>query len=131
MRGSYVVLYFYPKDDTPGCTTEATEFRDLQTRFSALDALIVGISPDSVSRHAGFKAKYDLTFVLAADEEKEVAKRYGVWRTKINYGRAYEGIVRSTFLIDPEGKIAHVWDNIKAKGHAERVLATLEKLRAA
>ena len=128
LRGRPVVLYFYPKDDTPGCTTEACDFRDKLPDFSALDAAVIGVSKDSVARHDRFKAKHGLTFTLAADETGEVCERYGVWIEKSLYGRKYMGIDRATFLIDKAGTIRGVWRKVKVKGHAEAVLAALETL---
>lgn len=122
LKGKKVVLYFYPKDSTPGCTTEACGFRDATPDFSALDADIVGVSRDSVKRHDNFKAKHDLPFPLLSDEDGSVCEAYGVWQKKKNYGREYMGIVRSTFLIDEAGKIAGVWTNVRVKGHVDEVL---------
>ncbi|MAW59744.1 MAG: thioredoxin-dependent thiol peroxidase [Planctomycetes bacterium] len=126
-RGRWVVAYFYPKDLTPGCTTEAENFRDALASFEDLGALVVGISPDPLERHERFVEKHDLNFPLLVDRDAKVASKYGVWRTKKNYGREYLGIVRSTFLIDPSGKVARLWDNIRVKGHVEKVLAALEE----
>ena len=123
LKGKKVVLYFYPKDDTPGCTTEACAFRDAMPDFTGADAVIVGVSPDPVGRHDKFKAKYDLPFTLAADEDHTVAEAYGVWVEKSMYGRKYMGIERSTFLIGTDGRIAGVWRKVKVKGHADEVLA--------
>lgn len=126
--GKWVVLYFYPKDNTPGCTTEACDFTENQPDFTALDAVILGVSPDSPKKHQNFIAKQNLTITLLADEEKEVATSYDVWKMKKNYGREYMGIVRTTFLIDPQGKIAHIWSNVRVKGHVEKVKEELGKL---
>jgi len=126
LRGRYVVLYFYPKDDTPGCTTEACELRDAFPRFEHVDATIIGVSPDSVASHAKFKKKYSLPFTLLADTDRVIADAYGVWKKKSLYGRTFLGIERSTFLIDPAGVITHVWRKVKAKGHAARVEAALQ-----
>jgi peroxiredoxin Q/BCP len=122
LKGRKVVLYFYPKDDTPGCTTEACGFRNLMPDFSKAGAEIVGISRDSVKRHDNFKSKYDLPFTLASDEDGTVCEAYGVWVEKVNYGRKYMGIERSTFLIDENGRIAGVWRKVRVKGHVEAVL---------
>ena len=122
LKGRKIVLYFYPKDDTPGCTTEACGFRDLMPDFSKAGAEIVGISRDSVKRHDNFKAKYDLPFTLASDEDGTVCEAYGVWVEKVNYGRKYMGIERSTFLIDENGRIAGIWRKVRVKGHVEAVL---------
>jgi peroxiredoxin Q/BCP len=124
-QGKKVVLYFYPKDSTPGCTREACDFRDQLQEFQAKDAVVLGVSPDSVKSHQRFKEKFDLTFPLVSDESKEVAEAYGVWKEKKNYGRTYMGIERSTFVIDEEGKIAHVFNKVKVAGHADKVLETL------
>lgn len=113
LKGKNVVLYFYPKDDTPGCTTEACDFRDNLAQLTALGAVVLGVSPDSVKSHAKFKAKFELPFALLADEKTEVAEAYGVWREKSMYGKAYMGIVRSTFLIDSQGVVRNAWDNVK------------------
>lgn len=130
-RGRWIIAYFYPKDLTPGCTTEAENFRDALDRFEDQGAVVVGISPDPMPQHEKFSAKLDLNFELLTDRDAKVASKYGVWRTKKNYGREYLGIVRSTFLIDPSGKIARVWDNIRVKGHVDKVLQALEEERSA
>ena len=122
LMGRKLVLYFYPKDDTPGCTTEAGVFRDALPDFSKTGAEIIGVSKDSVARHDKFKAKYDLPFTLVADEDGTLCEAYGVWQEKKNYGKTYMGIVRSTFLIDEKGVIAAVWRNLRVKGHVEKVL---------
>ena len=122
VQGRWLVLFFYPKDDTPGCTTEAQGFRDALGAFSKLGAEIVGVSKDSVKRHDNFKAKYDLPFRLISDEDGAICEAYGVWQEKKNYGKTYMGIVRSTFLIDEKGKIAEMWRNLRVKGHVEKVL---------
>ncbi len=128
LKGQPVVLYFYPKDDTPGCTKEACAFRDLMPDFSGIDAAIVGVSKDSVKRHDNFKAKYDLPFTLASDEDGSVCDAYGTWVQKKMYGREYMGIERATFLIDAKGKIAKVWRKVKVAGHAEEVLESVKSL---
>jgi peroxiredoxin Q/BCP len=125
LRGRWVVLYAYPKDDTSGCTTQACEFRDLFPRFDATRAVILGISPDSVKSHQKFKAKYQLPFTLLADEEKVALQALGVWKEKSMYGRKYMGVERTTFVIDPEGRIARVFDKVKPAGHAALVMAAL------
>ncbi len=127
-QGKWVILYFYPKDNTPGCTTEACDFTASFPEFNALNAVILGVSPDSPKKHRNFIEKKELTITLLADEEKEVANLYNVWQLKKNYGREYMGIVRSTFLISPEGKIAKIWSNVRVKGHVEKVKEELEKL---
>ncbi|MGE4218534.1 MAG: thioredoxin-dependent thiol peroxidase [Alphaproteobacteria bacterium] len=128
LRGRPVVLYFYPKDDTPGCTQEACDFRDKLPDFSRLDAAVIGVSKDSVARHDKFKAKHGLNFTLAADESGAVCEGYGVWVEKSLYGRKYMGIDRATFLIDKAGTVRAVWRKVKVKGHAEAVLKALEAL---
>jgi peroxiredoxin Q/BCP len=125
LRGRWVVLYAYPKDDTSGCTTQACEFRDLFPRFDAARAVILGISPDSVKSHQKFKAKYQLPFTLLADEEKVALQAYDVWKEKSMYGRKYMGVERTTVVIDPEGRIARVFEKVKPAGHAEQVMAAL------
>ncbi len=126
LKGQNVVLYFYPRADTPGCTTEACEFRDTLPSFSRKDTVIVGVSPDPTGRQAKFKSKYDLPFTLLADVDKAAAEAYGVWKEKNMYGRKTMGIERSTFLIGKDGKIKRIFSKVKAKGHAEEVLAALE-----
>jgi thioredoxin-dependent peroxiredoxin len=125
LRGRYVVLYFYPKDDTPGCTTEACELRDAFPRFDAAQATIVGVSPDSVASHQKFKAKFSLPFMLLADTNHAIAEAYGVWKEKSMYGRTYMGIERTTVLIDPVGTLVRVWPKVRAEGHAAEVVAAL------
>lgn len=125
LKGKQVVLYFYPKSDTPGCTTEACEFRDHSKAFAKHDAVIIGVSPDAVKAQTKFKTKYDLPFTLLADAEHAAAEKYGVWVEKSMYGKKYMGVERSTFLIDKEGKIAKIWSKVKPAGHAEEVLAAL------
>ena len=128
LRGQPVVLYFYPKDDTTGCTAEACEFRDLFPRFTRSKAVILGVSPDPVKAHVKFKAKYDLPFTLLADTEHAVCERYGVWKEKSMYGRRYMGVERSTFLIDAKGKVARAWLKVTPTGHAEEVAAAIATL---
>ena len=125
LRGRWVVLYAYPKDDTSGCTTQACEFRDLFPRFDATRAVILGISPDSVKSHQKFKAKYQLPFTLLADEEKVALQAYDLWKEKSMYGRKYMGVERTTVVIDPEGRIARVFEKVKPAGHAALVMAAL------
>lgn len=122
LRGRKVVLYFYPRDDTPGCTSEACGFRDSMPAFEKVDAVIIGISPDNVASHDRFKAKYDLPFILASDEDHRVAELYGVWVEKSMWGRRYMGIERTTFLIDEAGIVQDVWRKVKVRGHVEAVL---------
>ena len=125
LKGKRVVLYFYPKADTPGCTTESCEFRDDVKAFAKKGAVVVGISPDKPAAQAKFKQKYELPFTLLADEEKAAAKTYGVWKEKNMYGKKVMGIERSTFVIGPDGKIEKIYGKVKAKGHAAEVLAEL------
>jgi len=127
-RGRKVVLYFYPKDNTSGCTAEARDFTALGDEFAEADAVVIGVSPDTVRKHANFRAKHDLGIILAADPEKEVVQTYGVWKEKSMYGRKYMGVERSTFLIDREGRIAKVWRKVRVKGHAREVLEETRKL---
>lgn len=126
--GKPVVIFFYPKDNTPGCTREAIAFSELKDAFSAAGIKLIGISPDSVKKHQNFKAKQNLTVTLAADEEKHVAGAYGVWIEKSLYGRKYMGVDRSTFLIGADGKIAAIWRKVKVAGHAEAVLQAARAL---
>jgi len=125
MRGKRVVLYFYPKADTPGCTVEACEFRDDLKKFARKDTAIVGVSPDKPTAQAKFKTKYDLPFTLLADEDKAAAHAYGVWKEKNMYGKKVMGIERTTFVIGPDGKIEKIYNKVKAKGHATAVLDAL------
>jgi peroxiredoxin Q/BCP len=127
-RGHAVVLFFYPKDDTPGCTMEAKDFTAEAAKFKKAGATVIGVSKDSVKRHDNFKAKYDLDLILASDESGEILEKYGVWVEKMNYGRKYMGIERSTFLIDGKGVIAKAWRKVKVKGHAAAVLDALKAL---
>ncbi len=126
--GSPVVLYFYPKDDTSGCTVEACEFRDQQPQFGKVDAVVLGVSPDDETSHAKFVAKHDLNFTLLADVGSKVCEKYGVWQEKSMYGRKYMGVVRTTYLIGADGKVKKRWDKVKAPGHAEEVLAAVKAL---
>lgn len=129
-RGAWTVVYFYPADDTPGCTTEACQFRDLHGDVVAHDAVVWGVSPDGAASHAAFRAKFDLPFVLLCDESHVVAERYSAWTLKKSYGREYMGIQRSSYLIDPDGRVARAWPKARADGHAAEVLAALEQVRA-
>jgi len=122
-KGKNVVLYFYPKDDTPGCTTEACNFRDDYSAYETAGVVILGISPDSPESHRKFKAKYGLPFTLLADEDKAVCKLYGVWGLKKNMGKSYEGVHRTTFLIGPDGIILRVFENVKPADHSSELLA--------
>ncbi|MBR2536804.1 MAG: peroxiredoxin [Hyphomicrobium sp.] len=128
LRGHPVVVYFYPKDDTTGCTAEAKDFSCLAPEFAKAGATIIGISPDSAAKHAKFKTKHELDLTLVADVDKDAAEAYGVWVEKSMYGRKYMGVERSTFLVDGKGKIARSWRKVKIPGHAEEVLATVRAL---
>jgi len=125
-RGKKVVLYFYPKDDTPGCTTQACDLRDSHGQILAQGAVVLGISPDSPSSHQKFTGKYDLNFPLLSDEDQDVSRAYGVWKEKSMYGKKYWGVERSTFLIDEEGVVMEAWRKVKPKGHAQKVREALE-----
>jgi len=122
LKGKAVILYFYPKDDTTGCTAEACGFRDAEADFSGAEATVIGVSKDSVASHDKFKKKHGLTFTLASDQDTRVCEDYGVWAEKSMYGRTYFGIVRTTFLIDKEGVIQRVWNKVKVAGHVAEVL---------
>ena len=128
LKGQKIVLYFYPKDDTSGCTKEAIAFNGLRKSFEKAGAVIIGVSPDSPKSHDKFKSKYDLLFPLASDESKSMLEAYGVWVEKSMYGRKYMGVERTTFLIDRKGKIACVWNKVKVPGHAEEVLEAAKAL---
>lgn len=124
--GKPVVLYFYPKDDTPGCTTEACEFRDDYSAYEDAGVVILGVSPDSVKSHKKFKEKYDLPFTILSDEDHAVCELYGVWGEKNMYGRKYFGVLRTTFLIGSDGRMIEIFENVKPKGHSTQVLAALQ-----
>jgi peroxiredoxin Q/BCP len=128
LKGKPAVLYFYPKDDTSGCTSEAKGFAEAANAFAKAGATVIGVSKDSVLSHEKFKAKYDLNFPLAADTDGKVVEAFGVWVEKSMYGRKYMGIERATFLIDPQGKIARVWRKVKVPGHVAEVLAAVQAL---
>ena len=128
LKGSPVVLYFYPKDDTPGCTAEACGFRDSLPDFGKLKAQVIGISKDSVAKHDKFKKKYELNFPLVSDEDGKICEKYGTWVEKSLYGRKYMGIERATFLIDKAGTVAKVWHKVKVRGHVDEVLKALKAL---
>ncbi|MDY0263643.1 MAG: thioredoxin-dependent thiol peroxidase [Sulfurospirillum cavolei] len=128
LEGKWIVLYFYPKDNTPGCTTEACDFTATLPQFDTLGAVVLGVSPDSTASHQKFIAKQKLDITLLSDSTTQIAQRYGVWQLKKFCGKEYMGIVRSTFLIDPEGKIAQIWSNVKVKDHASEVKKALEAL---
>jgi peroxiredoxin Q/BCP len=128
LKGRKIVLYFYPKDDTSGCTREAQDFSALAPQFAEKDCVVIGVSPDSVKSHDKFLAKYELKVDLVADEEKTLLSAFGVWVEKSMYGRKYMGVERTTYLIDSEGKIARIWPKVKVPGHAEAVLAAVSAL---
>lgn len=128
LRGRPVVVYFYPKDDTSGCTAEAKDFSGLEKEFRQLGVAVIGISPDGVASHRKFRDKYELSVQLASDEDKSVCEAYGVWTEKSMYGRRYMGVERSTFLINAKGKIAQSWRKVKVPGHAEDVLVAARTL---
>ncbi|MEM1492899.1 thioredoxin-dependent thiol peroxidase [Bacillus velezensis] len=127
-KGKYVVLYFYPKDMTPGCTTEACDFRDQHESFAGLDAVIIGVSPDSRDKHEKFKQKHDLPFQLLVDDEHKLAEAFDVWKLKKNFGKEYMGIERSTFLLDKEGRLVKEWRKVKVKDHVAEALRELEQI---
>mgnify|MGYP006281203375 FL=1 len=128
LKGRPVVLYFYPKDDTSGCTKEAIAFTELMSRFEAAGATVLGVSKDSVKKHDKFRDKHDLAVTLLSDDETDVCERYGVWVQKSMYGKTYMGIERATFLIDGDGTVREVWRKVKVPGHAEKVLEAVEAL---
>ena len=127
--GKYLVLYFYPKDDTPGCTIETNEFNKLLSKFKKLECEVYGISKDSLKSHDKFKEKYKIKFDLLADEELKVLKKYKVWKKKKFMGREFMGVVRTTYLLDKKGQILKIWNNVKAKDHAKEVLETLQQIK--
>ena len=129
-KGSPVVLYFYPKDDTPGCTKEACAFRDRSAELKKLGAVVLGVSPDTPASHTKFRDKYSLNFPLLADESHEVAEKFGAWREKNMYGKKSMGIQRSTYLIDGQGQVAYVWKKVSVDGHDQQVLEALQELTA-
>jgi peroxiredoxin Q/BCP len=129
-RGRWTIVYFYPADDTPGCTTEACQFRDLDEEVRDTGADVWGVSPDGATSHRKFREKFNLPFTLLSDEDHAVAEAYGAWTLRSNYGREYMGIQRSSFLVDPEGRLARSWPKVKADGHAAEVLAALGEARA-
>lgn len=130
MRGKIVVLYFYPKDDTPGCTREACGFRDLRAELEAENAVVFGVSRDSVDSHQQFASKYELTFPLLADSDETICNAYGVIKEKTQYGKTSIGLVRTTFIIDQEGKIAKIYPNVRVDGHVEKVVEAVKQLNA-
>ena len=129
LKGKWIVLYFYPEDNTPGCTTEACGFSEALPEFNDLDAVIFGVSPDSTKKHRNFIEKKDLDITLLSDEEKIVLESYGVWQLKKMYGREYMGVVRTTFIIDPDGVIQEVFNKVKVKGHVDAVKTRLQELQ--
>ena len=129
LKGKWVVLYFYPKDNTKGCTLEALEFTAAEDDFKEKNAVILGVSPDSLKSHSNFRKKHELSINLLSDTEKDTLEAYGVWQKKKMYGREYMGVVRSTFLIDSEGKIAHIWPKVRVAGHVDAVMEKLTELQ--
>ncbi len=129
-KGKFVVLYFYPKDNTPGCTTEACDFRDEHSALQKAGAVVLGVSPDSAASHQKFAAKYELPFPLLVDADHAVAEKFGAWGEKTLYGRKFMGIIRQTYLIGPDGKIARAWPKVKVAGHVAEVKAAIEAARA-
>ncbi len=127
--GKWVVLYFYPKDNTPGCTTEALDFTALKNDFDALNAVIIGVSPDSSESHCKFAEKHNLSIILLSDGEKKTIEKFGAWKEKKQYGKKYFGVARTTVLIDPSGKVAYIWENVRAEGHAREVMDHLKNLQ--
>ena len=128
--GKYLILYFYPKDDTPGCTKEAIGFSEASAAFDAQNAMVVGVSRDTVKKHDKFIGKYDLRIPLISDEEGGLCEAFGTWVEKNMYGKTYMGIERATFLISPDGKVLHIWRKVKVRGHVEEVLAQLQSLKS-
>jgi len=128
-RGKWVIVYFYPKDNTPGCTTEAKEFSELLEEFEKENAVIIGISPDSPKRHCNFIQKHNLKIILLSDEEKKAIKEFGAWGKKKAYGKEYESVIRSTFIINPDGDIVKEYKKVKAKGHTKKVLEDLKEIQ--
>ena len=129
IKGRWIVLYFYPKDNTPGCTTEACDFTAALPDFEGLNAIVLGVSPDSPEKHRKFIEKKELKITLLADEDKTLCKTFGVWQLKKFMGKEYMGVVRSTFIINPKGKVAAVWEKVRVKGHVDEVKKTLEELQ--
>ncbi|GAB1370671.1 thioredoxin-dependent thiol peroxidase [Candidatus Kapaibacterium sp.] len=127
--GKWVVLYFYPKDDTSGCTKEACSFRDNMERITGLGAVVLGVSPDKASSHKKFSEKYNLNFILASDTDKSICTKYDIMGEKSMYGKKYLGVIRTTYIINPKGNIAHVFSNVKVEGHTDAVIGKLQELR--
>lgn len=130
LKGKWIVLYFYPKDNTPGCTTEACDFSDAAPDFGSLNAIVIGISADSTKKHRDFIEKKDLFITLLSDEDTSMLQEYGVWQLKKNYGKEYMGVVRTTLIIDPSGIIRAIWEKVKVKDHAQEVMKKLQELQA-
>ena len=128
IKGRWVILYFYPKDNTPGCTTEACDFTDAVLDFSSLDAIVLGVSPDSARKHRNFIEKKNLKITLLADEDKSLCKNFGVWKLKKNFGKEYMGVIRSTYMISPDGTLAFKWENVRVKNHVNTVKEKLREL---
>jgi len=128
IKGRWIILYFYPKDNTAGCTTEACDFTDALPDFSSLDAIVLGVSPDSPKKHRNFIEKKSLKLTLLADEDKSLCKSFGVWQQKKNFGKEYMGVVRSTYLIAPDGTLAFKWEKVRVKGHVDRVKEKLQEI---
>jgi peroxiredoxin Q/BCP len=129
LKGKWIVLYFYPRDNTPGCTTEACDFTEAMPVFEDMNVVILGVSADSTQKHRNFIAKKELDITLLSDEDTQMMQKYGVWQLKKNYGKEYMGIVRSTFIIDPEGTIRAIWSKVRVKEHVAKVKEELEKLQ--
>lgn len=129
IKGRWIVLYFYPKDNTPGCTTEACDFTDNLENFDELSSIVLGVSPDSPKKHRNFIDKKDLKITLLADEDKELCNQFGVWQLKNTFGKEYMGVVRSTFLINPDGEVAYKWEKVRVKDHVEEVKEKLNELQ--
>lgn len=130
LKGKWIVLYFYPRDNTPGCTTEACEFTEALPDFSDMDAIVLGVSADSTKKHRNFIEKKELAITLLSDEETSMMQEYGVWQLKKNYGKEYMGIVRTTLIINPEGVLKALWEKVKVKGHVEAVKEELRRLQS-
>jgi len=128
-KNQWIVLYFYPKDSTSGCTTEAVDFTGSLPEFTSMNTAVIGISPDSCKSHQKFIVKHNLAVTLLSDEEKTVLQKYGVWQVKQMYGKEYYGVVRTTFIIGPDGKIKHIWNNVKVKDHVQNVLHKVKELQ--
>lgn len=129
LKGKWIVLYFYPKDDTSGCTKEACEFRDNMERITSLGSVVIGVSPDNVKSHDKFREKYNLNFHLISDTEKKICNDYGVWAKKSMYGKKYMGVERTTFIIDPQGIIRHIFPKVKVEGHVGEVINKIKDLK--